>query len=41
MRTMAGTVIGRRPLGVLVLRVDPETYLYPYLSRWPTLREVA
>jgi two-component system cell cycle sensor histidine kinase/response regulator CckA len=25
----------RRPLGVLVLRIDPETYLYPFLSRWP------
>ena len=26
----------RRPLGVLVLRVDPEKYLYPLISRWPT-----
>ena len=25
-----------RPLGVLVLRVDPATYLYPLLQRWPT-----
>jgi PAS domain S-box-containing protein len=25
-----------RPLGVLVLRLDPTTYLYPFLSRWPT-----
>jgi PAS domain S-box-containing protein len=24
------------PLGVLVLRIDPETYLYPLLQRWPT-----
>jgi PAS domain S-box-containing protein len=23
------------PLGVLVLRIDPNTYLYPYISRWP------
>ncbi|MBU4460726.1 MAG: cache domain-containing protein [Verrucomicrobia bacterium] len=27
---------GSQPLGVLVLRVDPESYLYPYLKRWPT-----
>ncbi len=26
----------RRPLGVLVLRIDPETYLYPFLKHWPT-----
>jgi two-component system cell cycle sensor histidine kinase/response regulator CckA len=25
-----------RPLGVLVLHVDPGTYLYPFVSRWPT-----
>ena len=25
-----------RPLGVLVLRIDPETYLYPFIQRWPT-----
>jgi len=25
-----------RPLGVLVLRIDPETYLYPFIKRWPT-----
>jgi two-component system sensor histidine kinase/response regulator len=25
-----------RPLGVLALRIDPETYLYPFLLRWPT-----
>ena len=25
-----------RPLGVLVLRIDPATYLYPYLQQWPT-----
>ncbi len=27
---------GRRSLGALVLTVDPETYLYPMLRRWPT-----
>jgi signal transduction histidine kinase len=26
----------RRPLGVLFLRFDPETYLYPFIKRWPT-----
>jgi PAS domain S-box-containing protein len=24
------------PLGVLILRIDPAAYLYPYLQRWPT-----
>ena len=24
------------PLGVLVLRIDPATYLYPFIKRWPT-----
>jgi hypothetical protein len=32
---------GSRPLGVLALRIDPETYLYPYLSRWPTASRTA
>ena len=27
---------GGRPLGVLVLRIDPRTYLYPLIRRWPT-----
>jgi GAF domain-containing protein len=25
-----------RPLGVLVLQIDPTTYLYPFIQRWPT-----
>ncbi len=25
-----------KPLGVLVMNIDPEQYLYPLLSRWPT-----
>ena len=25
-----------RPLGVLALRINPETYLYPFIQRWPT-----
>ena len=25
-----------RAMGILVLRIDPEKYLYPYLNRWPT-----
>jgi len=27
---------GRRPLGVLALRIDPERYLYPLIRHWPT-----
>jgi PAS domain S-box-containing protein len=27
---------GRRALGILCLRIDPQTYLYPFLRRWPT-----
>ncbi len=30
-----------RPLGVLVLRVDPEIYLYPYLAEWPASSDTA
>jgi hypothetical protein len=26
---------GRRPLGVLVLRTDPQSYLYPFIQGWP------
>ncbi|MCJ8501477.1 sensor histidine kinase [Desulfatitalea alkaliphila] len=26
---------GRTPLGLMVLRIDPETYLYPFLQQWP------
>ncbi len=25
-----------QPLGVLILRIDPATDLYPYIQRWPT-----
>ena len=25
-----------RPLGAFALRIDPETYLYPFIKRWPT-----
>ncbi|HAJ28232.1 MAG TPA: hypothetical protein DCG53_13485, partial [Syntrophus sp. (in: bacteria)] len=27
---------GSRLLGVLVMRIDPGNYLYPFISRWPT-----
>jgi len=27
---------GNRPLGVLALRIDPTTYLHPFICRWPT-----
>lgn len=32
---------GNRPLGVLVLRIDPATYLYPFIKRWPVPSETA
>ena len=25
-----------RPLGVLMLRINPKIYLYPFIARWPT-----
>ena len=30
-----------RPLGVVVLRIDPERYLYPLLQRWPIASRTA
>jgi PAS domain S-box-containing protein len=30
-----------RPLGVLVLRIDPASYLYPFMQRWPTPSKTA
>ena len=30
-----------RPLGVLVLNIDPATYLYPFISRWPAPSQTA
>ncbi len=30
-----------RPLGLLVLRIDPERYLYPFLQRWPIASRTA
>ena len=32
---------GGRPLGVLMLRIDPHAYLYPFIQRWPTPSETA
>ena len=33
---------GRGPaLGAVLLRIDPETYLYPFLKRWPTSSRTA
>lgn len=29
------------PMGLLVLRIDPQRYLYPYISRWPTSSRTA
>jgi PAS domain S-box-containing protein len=30
-----------RPLGMVVLRMDPGTYLYPYLTQWPAPSQTA
>ena len=30
-----------RPLGVLMLRIDPNTYLYPFIQHWPAFSETA
>lgn len=32
---------GNRPLGVLSLHINPETYLYPYINRWPIPSDTA
>ncbi len=32
---------GSQPLGTLVMRIDPQTYLYPFLQQWPTPSETA
>ena len=32
---------GHRPLGVLVLRIDPTIYLYPFMRRWPVTSATA
>ena len=32
---------GNRPLGVLVLRIDPAAYLYPFIQRWPVPSKTA
>lgn len=29
------------PLGVLVLRIDPKTYLYPFINNWPVQSDTA
>ncbi|MBI5510882.1 MAG: PAS domain S-box protein [Deltaproteobacteria bacterium] len=31
----------RKPLGLLVLRIDASTYLYPFIKRWPTASRTA
>lgn len=30
-----------RPLGVILLRIDPEHYVYPFLRRWPNASRTA
>ena len=35
-----GQAVGQ-PLGVLMLRIDPSVYLYPFIERWPTPSDTA
>jgi PAS domain S-box-containing protein len=32
---------GDRPLGIVMLEIDPAKYLYPFIARWPTLSSSA
>jgi PAS domain S-box-containing protein len=32
---------GHAPLGVVVLRIDPASHLYPFINRWPTPSQTA
>ncbi|MCX6879705.1 MAG: PAS domain S-box protein [Verrucomicrobia bacterium] len=32
---------GQRPLGVIVMRINPNIYLYPFICRWPVSSETA
>ena len=32
---------GSRTIGLLVLRIDPQKYLYPFINRWPTPSKTA
>jgi PAS domain S-box-containing protein len=34
---IADDAAGGRPLGIVVLEIDPAKYLYPLIERWPTL----
>ncbi len=36
----AGQALGR-PLGVVIMEIDPADYLYPYLEQWPVPSETA
>ena len=29
------------PLGVLIMMIDPEKYLYPFIRKWPTTAKTA
>lgn len=33
--------VGSRAIGLLVFRIDPQKYLYPLISRWPTPSKTA
>jgi PAS domain S-box-containing protein len=34
-------LVSHRALGVVVLQIDPNTHLYPFIARWPTPSESA
>lgn len=36
-----GEDAGSPPIGVLVLRIDPETHLYPFIEKWPIPSQTA
>jgi len=38
---MVPIIDNRRPLGLMVMLIDPNAYLYPLIQRWPTASETA
>jgi PAS domain S-box-containing protein len=38
---IVGKVPGRRPLAAVIMRIDPTTFLYPFINTWPTVNQTA
>jgi diguanylate cyclase (GGDEF)-like protein/PAS domain S-box-containing protein len=38
---IANELDSMHPLGVMVLRIDPSIYLYPFIKQWPTISTTA